>query len=192
MVLGFVGTASATYTYDRGDFITLQPATGGKSAVTFFEFTMTGDAGETYATGGETPDITTFGLTSIIMATCTSTDGYYVHYDRANTKWKLFTTAAEAGHTHTGGAHTHTGPSHTHAIAVTAGTTGDAVTNNSGVLESTGGEDLVTEAAGTGASGSTAAGAGSSSGVVAAAALAELANATSLTNVDVTCVGFAY
>jgi hypothetical protein len=34
---------------------------------------------------------------------------------------------------------------HTHAIAVAAGTAGDAVTNNAGVLNSTGGEDLVTE-----------------------------------------------
>lgn len=37
---------------------------------------------------------------------------------------------------------------HTHAIAVTAGTAGNAVTDNSGVLESSGGEDLVTEAGG--------------------------------------------
>lgn len=35
---------------------------------------------------------------------------------------------------------------HTHAIAVTAGTAGDAVTNNAGTLESVGGEDLVTGA----------------------------------------------
>lgn len=33
---------------------------------------------------------------------------------------------------------------HTHAIAVAAGTAGDAVTNNAGVLNSVGGEDLVT------------------------------------------------
>jgi len=36
---------------------------------------------------------------------------------------------------------------HTHAVAVTAGTAGDAVTNNAGVLESTGGQDLATNAA---------------------------------------------
>lgn len=36
---------------------------------------------------------------------------------------------------------------HTHTIAVTAGTAGDAVTNNAGVLESTGGQDLTTAAA---------------------------------------------
>lgn len=35
---------------------------------------------------------------------------------------------------------------HTHAIAVATGTAGDAVTNNAGVLNSTGGQDLVTEA----------------------------------------------
>lgn len=34
---------------------------------------------------------------------------------------------------------------HTHAILVAAGTAGDAVTNNAGVLNSTGGQDLVTE-----------------------------------------------
>lgn len=36
---------------------------------------------------------------------------------------------------------------HTHTIAVTAGTSGDAVTNNAGTLESTGGQDLTTAAA---------------------------------------------
>lgn len=35
---------------------------------------------------------------------------------------------------------------HTHTIPVTAGTAGDAVTNNAGVLESTGGQDLTTNA----------------------------------------------
>lgn len=35
---------------------------------------------------------------------------------------------------------------HTHAIAVATGTAGDAVTNNAGVLNSVGGQDLVTEA----------------------------------------------
>lgn len=35
---------------------------------------------------------------------------------------------------------------HTHAIVVAAGTAGDAVTNNAGVLNSTGGEDLITAA----------------------------------------------
>ena len=36
---------------------------------------------------------------------------------------------------------------HTHVIPVTTGTTGDAVTNNAGVLESAGGEDLAASAA---------------------------------------------
>ncbi len=36
---------------------------------------------------------------------------------------------------------------HTHVIPVTAGTAGDAVTNNAGVLESTGGQDLAASAA---------------------------------------------
>ena len=36
---------------------------------------------------------------------------------------------------------------HTHTIAVTAGTAGDAVTNNAGTLESTGGNDLTSAVA---------------------------------------------
>ena len=37
---------------------------------------------------------------------------------------------------------------HTHTIAVTEGTAGDAVTNNAGVLESSGGQDLTTASGG--------------------------------------------
>jgi len=54
---------------------------------------------------------------------------------------------------------------HTHTIAVTAGTAGNAVTNNAGVLESSGGQDLTT-----------------ASGGAISAGLAEVANATDLSN----------
>ena len=43
-------------------------------------------------------------------------------------------------------ANTPTGTNATGTVLVTAGTAGDAVTNNAGVLESTGGQDLTTEA----------------------------------------------
>lgn len=52
---------------------------------------------------------------------------------------------------------------HTHTIAVTAGTAGNAVTNNAGVLESSGGQDLTT-----------------ASGGAISAGLAEVADATDL------------
>lgn len=54
---------------------------------------------------------------------------------------------------------------HTHTIPVTAGTAGNAVTNNAGVLESSGGQDLTT-----------------ASGGAISAGLAEVANATDLSN----------
>lgn len=57
--------------------------------------------------------------------------GYITFQCRAGTAAGTFTGAALAGHTH--------------AILVAAGTAGDAVTNNAGVLNSTGGQDLVTE-----------------------------------------------
>lgn len=55
--------------------------------------------------------------------------------------------------------------SHTHTIPVTAGTAGNAVTNNAGVLESSGGQDLTTAAA----------------SVTTASALAQIANGTDIT-----------
>ncbi len=61
------------------------------------------------------------------------------------------TTGATSGGTPAGtvSAPTFTGDAlatHTHTIPVTAGTAGDAVTNNAGTLESTGGQDLTTSA----------------------------------------------
>ncbi len=47
---------------------------------------------------------------------------------------------------YTSTANTPTGTNAAGTVLVTAGTTGDAVTNNAGVLESTGGQDLITEA----------------------------------------------
>ncbi len=54
-----------------------------------------------------------------------------------------FTGSALAGHAHTT---TATGSVAAGVIPVTAGTAGDAVTNNAGVLESTGGQDLTVNA----------------------------------------------
>lgn len=101
----------------------------------------------------------------MVLMQVATTSGYVFEYDYTNEKLKVLTSAAVS-------THTHTGPSHTHTIAVTAGTAGDAVTNNAGVLESTGGQDLTTAAGGTGATGA--------SGAVSAAALAEAANGTNL------------
>ena len=64
----------------------------------------------------------------------------------------IFGSAGAASHTHTftsdagGTGATGAEAAHTHTIAVTAGTAGDAVTNNAGVLNSTGGQDLTTSA----------------------------------------------
>lgn len=65
-----------------------------------------------------------------VVVTGISDNGYHVRWDASGEAFKAYDAVAD----------------HTHAIAVTAGTAGDAVTNNSGVLESTGGENLVTEA----------------------------------------------
>lgn len=87
--------------------------------------------------------------------------GYIIFQCRAGTPVGTngaltFTGTPLGTHTHvfTGdalGAHTHTFTgdalgTHSHTIPVTAGTAGDAVTNNAGVLESTGGQDLTTSA----------------------------------------------
>ena len=74
---------------------------------------------------------------SLMQVICTtiSDNGYLLRWDATDKAFKAFYPTAVAS-------------AHTHAIAVTAGTAGDAVTNDSGVLNSTGGEDLVTESAG--------------------------------------------
>ena len=109
--------------------------------------------------------------TPIVTLSGVSESGYICHWDPTSKAVKAFYPTAAAG------THTHTGPSHSHTIAVTAGTAGDAVTNNAGVLESTGGQDLTTAAGGTGATGA--------GGAISATAGTEVAN-----DVDVGLVYF--
>jgi hypothetical protein len=70
-----------------------------------------------------------------VIVTGISDNGYLVRWDASGNAFKAYYP-------------TNTAAAHTHSIAVTAGTTGDAVTNNAGVLESTGGQDLTSESGG--------------------------------------------
>lgn len=117
-----------TITVSKKDVIGTQRAVYGEVAF---------DA--SYPTGGETLDLV--DLTDNFLsdpANCTfllfaPTNGYtfeWVQSSGTAGALKAFAPAAVAAHTHT--------------IAVTAGTAGDAVTNNAGVLESSGGQDLTT------------------------------------------------
>ncbi len=83
-------------------------------------------------------------IVSAVIEGANSADGLIYKYDKANNKIRIYRSAGftPAG---TNQALTFTGSaltSHQHVIPVTAGTAGDAVTNNAGVLESTGGQDL--------------------------------------------------
>lgn len=137
--------------------------------------------------------------------------GYQYAYDNVNKKLMVFRAGGftpagtVAAPTFTGSAlgthnHTFTGTelaAHDHTIPVTTGTAGDAVTNNAGVLESTGGQDLTSSSdtagtpAGTNAatSGGTPAGTNSAPAftgtAVAAGALVQVANAVNLSTVKI-------
>ncbi len=101
--------------------------------------------------------------------TQTNDGGYITFQCRAGTGAATAAFTGSALGTHT---HTFTGDAlatHTHTIPVTAGTAGDAVTNNAGTLESTGGQDLTTSAtsAGTPAGTNSATSAGTPAGTIA-------------------------
>ena len=76
-----------------------------------------------------------FGTLMEVVVSAISDNGYLMRWCKVGKAFKAYYPTAVAA-------------AHTHAVAVTAGTAGDAVTNDSGVLNSTGGEDLVTESAG--------------------------------------------
>lgn len=85
-----------------------------------------------HQTAVEITDITNYFRSDVVISMSgVSDNGYHVAWESATGTFKAYYPTAGA-------------------IAVTAGTAGDAVTNNAGVLESTGGQDLaVTSAAGT-------------------------------------------
>jgi uncharacterized protein YodC (DUF2158 family) len=95
-----------------------------------------------------------------VLLSGVSESGYLCHWDTTDKAVKAFYP-------------TITGAAHTHAVAVTAGTAGDAVTNNAGVLESTGGQDLATE----------------TGGAITAAAGTEVANDVDVGTVEFIAVG---
>lgn len=109
-----------------------------------------GNSTLTYPSGGIPLTKASMGCPNAIVSAqidaANSADGIIYKYDKANNKIRMY---RSAGFTPAGtvAAPVFTGSAlagHTHAIAVTAGTAGDAVTNNAGVLESTGGQDLAT------------------------------------------------
>jgi hypothetical protein len=151
-----------------------------------------------YPTGGYSIAPASLGWSEIkgvtIIGGNATAGGYKAHWDTTNKKLMVFTAGGftpEGEFTGTAAAQVFTGEAlaaHSHTIPVTAGTAGDAVTNNAGVLESTGGQDLTSNTT----SGGTPAGTNSTSAVtgtftgtaVSAAVLSEVGAATNLSTVQ--------
>lgn len=95
-----------------------------------------GDSALTYPTGGVPLTKANMGCPNAIIAADIEAgnpaDGIIYKYDKANNKVRMYR----------GAGFTPTGTVAAGVIAVTAGTAGNAVTNNAGVLESSGGQDL--------------------------------------------------
>ena len=109
-----------------------------------FVFTIAfGDSSLTYPSGGIPLTKASLGcpnaITNLTLFGDGSADGMIYKYDAANNKIRMY---RSAGFTPAGTNALVTGTISAGVIAVTAGTAGDAVTNNAGVLESTGGQDL--------------------------------------------------
>lgn len=152
----------------------------------------------TYTSNGDTYDLTTITdnyLTELegeLLVTSVGSDGTNAFYlfKAEEGAIMIFGAAGAASHTHTftsdagGTGATGAEAAHTHTIAVTAGTAGNAVTNNAGVLESSGGQDLTTSAGSshthTGPS-HTHTGTTAAASVTTASALAQIANGTDIT-----------
>lgn len=161
------------------------------------------EASGTYTNNGDAYDIAdvtdgfitteTFPL-QLQAALATPAAFWFATTDGAG-KILIFGSGGAASHTHTftsdAGGTGATGGS-TVTIPVTAGTAGDAVTNNAGTLESTGGQDLTSAShTHTGPShthtGTTAAGA-----VAASSALVQLAAGTNITGWTIPFIAFGY
>lgn len=142
-----------------------------------------------YPTGGYSLPASALGWSQINGAVKlggnSAAGGYSVHYDTVNKKLMVF---RSAGFTPAGtvAAPVFTGSAlagHSHTIPVTAGTAGDAVTNNAGVLESTGGQDLTTSSDSAGTPAGTNSAPAFTGTAVAAAAMTEVANGVNLSTV---------
>ena len=171
---------------------------GGRSMVSHVSLALD----NSYPTGGYSLPPTAFGMKSIwnmLVGDVGKTGGgvYRYYYDYINKKLMLYWSAGFTPEgSGTAAAQTFTGAApaaHSHTIPVTAGTAGDAVTNNAGVLESTGGQDLTSNTT----VAATPAGTNSTSAVtftgtaVDPAGLVQVANTTDVSAVtDLRCTAF--
>lgn len=129
-----IAASDVTYTLNRSDN---EPGRGLKNDLTL----AFGDGALTYGVGGIPLDAGKMGLPVGVIHEFSFTDpasdnGLGYKYDESTNSIRIYNSSGS----------TPAGSIAAGVIAVTAGVAGDAVTNNAGVLESTGGQDLAVNA----------------------------------------------
>lgn len=174
-----IASSDVTYTLQN------QSIEGGGYSKNVFKLAF-GDGALTYPSGGIPLSKPKLGvpnsIRSLKIIDQNDASGLVFKYDFENNKIRIY---QSAGFTPAGTNAQVTGTISAGVIAVTAGTAGDAVTNNAGVLESTGGQDLAVEAQTF--TGSTPVFTGTA---VAAAAMAEFSGAVAAAVLYVEVVGY--